>query len=115
MTERQRFEFELLLRADRALLLRQLRSVRPPASMVAERVSSAPGDDGQAAAIGASPDDDVAVAAHDEAALAEVDAALHLLATDPDRFGICSECGARIELDRLRLVPTTHFCGRHAR
>lgn len=115
MTERQRLEFELLLRADRAMLLRQLRRVNPPASVLAKRAASFPGDDGQAAAAGASSDDDTAVAAHDAASLAEIDAALHLLETNPERFGICDECGARIELHRLRLVPTTRVCGRHTR
>jgi len=115
MTERQRLEFELLLRADRAVLLRQLRHMNPPASAIAERATSFPGDDGDAAAVGASSDDDTAIAAHDAAALAQIDAALHLLETNPERFGICDECGAPIELRRLRLVPTTRVCGRHTR
>jgi RNA polymerase-binding transcription factor DksA len=96
------------------MLLRQLRRVSPPPSLIAERVSASPGDDGEAAAAGASIDDDAAVAAHERTALAEIDATLHLLETDPDRFGICSVCGERIEPTRLRMVPTTRFCGRHA-
>ena len=114
MTEQERVEFTLLLRADRAVLLRQLRRVSPSPAMMADRVNAPPGDDSEAGAAGASVDDDAAIAVHDQAALAEIDASLRLLESDPDRFGICSACGERIEIRRLRMVPTTRFCGRHA-
>lgn len=114
MTERERLEFKKLLLDARAALLRQLRSVSPAPSIAAERVLAAPGDDGDAAAAGPSADDDAAVAAHDYAELVEVDAALRLLEDEPEQFGVCTVCSRRIEIGRLKLVPTTRLCGRHA-
>jgi RNA polymerase-binding transcription factor DksA len=114
MRERERLELERRLREERAALLRQLRRVVPTPERAAKRLVAAPGDDGDAAVAGASADDDAAVAAHQFAELAEIDAALRLLDEQPDRFGTCSVCGGRIDPARLKIVPATRFCGRHA-
>jgi RNA polymerase-binding transcription factor DksA len=107
-------EFKKLLLDARAALLRQLHSVAPAPSIVLDRDLASPGDDGDAAAAGPSADDDAAVAAHDYAELVEVDAALRLLEEEPEQFGVCTVCGRRIEIGRLKIVPTTRVCGRHA-
>jgi RNA polymerase-binding transcription factor DksA len=43
---------------------------------------------------------------HDE--LAEINATLERIAGE--EFGVCSECGEDIPIDRLRVVPTTRTC-----
>ncbi len=45
--------------------------------------------------------------------LLEVDAALRLLYNDPERYGRCVRCGARIPAARLELLPWTRICGAH--
>jgi RNA polymerase-binding transcription factor DksA len=74
----------------------------------------APGDDGEAGAAGAAPQDDHAIAVRESAALTEVDEALRLLREDPRQYGICVACGKPIALARLELLPSTRYCERHA-
>ncbi|HTR77182.1 MAG TPA: hypothetical protein VMH39_03700 [Gemmatimonadaceae bacterium] len=54
------------------------------------------------------------LAAHESNELADIDEALRLLYTDPDRYGVCAFCGSRIESSRLDILPATKMCARHA-
>jgi RNA polymerase-binding transcription factor DksA len=47
--------------------------------------------------------------------LAEVDTALVLLREDPARFSTCEECGRKIGLTRLELLPWSRRCSACAR
>jgi DnaK suppressor protein len=46
--------------------------------------------------------------------LAEIDAALERLFTDPERFGICEKTGAPISFERLDIIPWARTCGDEA-
>ena len=46
--------------------------------------------------------------------LAEIDAALERLYTDPQRFGICEKTGAPISFERLDIIPWARTCGDEA-
>jgi hypothetical protein len=76
--------------------------------------ASAPGEESEPGVAGAAPVDDTALIARVSASLADVHRALHLLDTNPERYGTCSECGAEISEGRLELVPATRRCARHA-
>ena len=43
--------------------------------------------------------------------LAEIDAALQRLYSDPDRFGICESTGVPIPWARLEIIPWARTCG----
>jgi len=43
--------------------------------------------------------------------LAEIDAALERLYTNPERFGICEKTGAAIPYARLEIIPWARTCG----
>jgi RNA polymerase-binding transcription factor DksA len=58
---------------------------------------------------------DFALATRLSERLIEVDAALALLREQPDRFSVCEDCGARIGLTRLQLVPWSRKCASCAR
>jgi RNA polymerase-binding transcription factor DksA len=53
---------------------------------------------------------DFASATHLSAQIADLDAALDTLRESPERFGVCEDCGARVEKRRLRIVPWTRTC-----
>lgn len=42
--------------------------------------------------------------------LLEIDDALRRLYRDPERFGVCEECGGEIGLERLDMVPWARLC-----
>jgi|DewCreStandDraft_1066081.scaffolds.fasta_scaffold08321_3 RNA polymerase-binding transcription factor DksA len=42
--------------------------------------------------------------------LLEIDDALRRLYKEPERFGICEECGAEIPFERLDVLPYTRLC-----
>jgi len=44
------------------------------------------------------------------AELRRVERALHRLLEEPERFGVCPECGDAIPFERLRLVPHSLRC-----
>jgi RNA polymerase-binding transcription factor DksA len=46
--------------------------------------------------------------------LAEIDAALERLYSDPERFGICEEKGTPIPYARLEIIPWARTCGDEA-
>ena len=46
--------------------------------------------------------------------LAEIDAALERLFTDPEHFGICEKTGAPIPFERLDIIPWARTCGDQA-
>ena len=114
MTSQQRTDIERRLRVERASLLRGLRRLDAPVRVFAIRTDASPGDEGDTGAVGVSSDDDAAIAAREQAALEEIDLTLELLRTEPERFGVCAACGDPIEYERLRFVPTTRLCTRHA-
>jgi hypothetical protein len=96
MNARQRTYFWNLLRRERSALVHELGDV---------------GSGGNGLAVA---EDDVAIAVHERAELADVDAALLLLTETPEQYGVCSVCGHDIGVERLRLVPTTRVCAEHA-
>jgi RNA polymerase-binding transcription factor DksA len=49
------------------------------------------------------------------ARVADIDAALWLLARDPDAFSRCGRCRSPIERMRMELVPWSRLCGNCAR
>src|SRR6185503_17971190 len=57
--------------------------------------------EGCAGAVGGAFEDDVAVAAHETAALDDIDETLRLLNEEPDQYGKCRECGDPISAERL--------------
>lgn len=42
--------------------------------------------------------------------LTRIDEALRRLRDDPEKFGVCAECGQPIEAQRMELVPWTRLC-----
>lgn len=42
--------------------------------------------------------------------LNSIDDALRRLYSEPDRFGVCQNCGREIDIERLRLVPYATYC-----
>ena len=42
--------------------------------------------------------------------LLEIDASLRLLYKNPDRFGVCENCGEAIGVERLEMVPWAKLC-----
>jgi len=46
--------------------------------------------------------------------LAEIDAALERLYSDPKRFGICEKTGEPISFERLDIIPWARTCGEEA-
>jgi len=46
--------------------------------------------------------------------LAEIDAALERLYSDPEHFGICEKTGAPISYTRLEIIPWARTCGDEA-
>lgn len=42
--------------------------------------------------------------------LARIDDALRRLRDDPEKFGVCAECGQPIEAKRMELIPWTRLC-----
>ena len=109
MTPRQRTQFETQLQRERTRVARIL-------SAIAARSGSegAPGEEGEPGAAGAGRLDDAAIAAHESAALAEINAALQVLRDTPDEYGVCVTCGQPISPARLEFVPATRYCQRHA-
>ncbi len=63
---------------------------------------------------GGSVEDDIAMAEHAHRELEDVDEALRLIYEEPDRYGVCATCGEPILIDRLRIIPATPYCQRHA-
>lgn len=46
----------------------------------------------------------------DGEALVRIDEALRRLYKEPERFGICDNCGAQIDIERLDVVPWAQYC-----
>ena len=42
--------------------------------------------------------------------LIEIDEALRRLYREPDKFGLCANCGQEISMDRLDILPWTQLC-----
>ena len=58
---------------------------------------------------------DLANANRESRQLTLIDDALRRLREDPDAYTTCERCGARIEVERLELVPWTRLCASCAR
>ena len=114
MNNRQRAHFEQFLVAERTRIIAMLGgdcTVAGDAPSDRGRL----GDDATSSANGASHDDDRAVSMHAARELASVDDALQLLRESPAAYGVCVTCTRPIPMERLRLVPGTRYCHRHAR
>jgi len=106
-------QFEQTLLAERERLQQVLdRLSAPPADVSGEHGRF--GDDVVASSGGASSEDDHALAVHTSRELGDIERALELLREDPEHFGLCATCSRPIPLERLRLVPGTRHCRRHA-
>jgi RNA polymerase-binding transcription factor DksA len=53
---------------------------------------------------------DTALATGAGETFAQIEAALELLYTDPERYGICRGCAERIAFERMDLIPWTDLC-----
>lgn len=113
MTPGQRNEIERELLRERERLAETLRRLAP-AGTDAAHDRGRPGDDFSSGGAGGAATDDVALATRTVRALEEADAALTFIRGDPEHFGVCATCGASIPMERLRLVPGTRHCHRHA-
>lgn len=58
---------------------------------------------------------DLANVTRESRQLALIDAALRILRDDPDAYTTCERCGARIQPERLEVVPWTRMCAACAR
>ena len=107
----RRSHFRALLEGERDRILDLLRAATAVPASIA---NGAPGEESLPGVAGAEPIDDTALIAQQSAALAETERALQLLRDDPDRYGVCVECGEAIADSRLELIPTARRCARHA-
>jgi RNA polymerase-binding transcription factor DksA len=113
MTHAHAKQLERTLLAERSRLERELeRLTTPPTDAAGEHGRL--GDDEVASTAGASADVDRAIAVQTTRELADVDHALAQLHDDPEHFGRCAVCARPISLERLRLVPGTRYCRKHA-
>ena len=113
MTTAHAKQFERALLAERSRLERELeRLTTPPTD--ASGGHGRLGDDVVESSAGASADVDRALAAHTSRELEDLDRALVLLRQDPEQFSRCAICERPISLERLRLVPGTRYCHKHA-
>jgi RNA polymerase-binding transcription factor DksA len=108
MNTKQRSHLEALLRDEQGRLAGVVKV------LAVRRERARMRDEFEAGTIGASPRDDDAIEAREIQALAEVTAALELLRTAPNRYGICATCGKNIPIARLAILPAARFCERHA-
>lgn len=111
MKPEQRVHFQAVLESERDRIVALLDAA---IAIPAAAAGGAPGEEPVAGINGAALVDDTALIARQSAALAEVDRALRLLREDPERYGVCTECGKPIASSRLELVPTARRCARHA-
>ena len=112
MTPRNTKQLERTLLAERVRLERELDRLTPPTDVEGGHGRLA--DDVVESSAGASADVDRAIAIQATRELADVDRALARLHDDPANFGLCETCARPIPLERLRLVPGTRYCRRHA-
>lgn len=113
MTPRNTKQLERDLLAERVRLERELDLLTTPPTDV-EGGHGRLADDVVESSAGASAEVDRAIAVHASRELADVDRALARLHADPATFGICETCARPIPLERLRLVPGTRYCRKHA-
>ena len=115
MDARKRAHFARLLDEERQRRSDTLDRIAATSAILASVDSTQPpGDEPTPGATGSAPEDDAAIAAHEAAALQEIDEALRLMSEEPDRYGICTICGQQIATSRLEFVPATRYCERHA-
>lgn len=113
MTHAHAEQLERSLLAERSRLQRELeRLTTPPTD--AEGGHGRFGDDAVESSAGSSAEVDRAIALQATRELDDVDRALSLLHEDPAQFGICATCERPIPFERLRLVPGTRYCRKHA-
>lgn len=113
MTQARARQLERHLLVERSRLERELdRLTTPPTDAAGGHGRF--GDDEVQSAAGSSAEVDRAIAVQASRELGDVDLALARLRDDPERFGRCEVCKRPIALERLRLVPGTRFCRKHA-
>lgn len=113
MTHARAEQLERNLLAERSRLERELERLTTPPTDAAGGHGRF-GDDAVESAAGSSADVDRAIAVQASRELGDVERALTQLREDPDQFGRCAVCNRPISLERLRLVPGTRFCRKHA-
>lgn len=115
----QRERFERRLQQERERASRALRQVRVeeevPQRESAGELVHLPSDFADRASDTEEEEKDFLVASRQSELVAEIDAALLLLHSDPGRYERCANCGKRIETERLDIVPWTRLCARCAR
>jgi RNA polymerase-binding transcription factor DksA len=119
MKARQAMHYETLLLEERARALEALHRIEaeeeePQAYSSGDTVR---GQKGMADAASDTQEEeaDFASATRLSERLAKLDEALALLREEPDRFSLCGECGRRIGVTRLQLVPWSRKCADCAR
>lgn len=113
MTHRNAMQLERDLLAERRRLERELELLTTPPTDAAGGHGRL-ADDAVESSAGASAEVDRAIAFQASRELADVDRALARLYDDPGSFGVCETCARPIPLERLRLVPGTRYCRKHA-
>jgi RNA polymerase-binding transcription factor DksA len=113
MTHARAEQLERNLLAERSRLEQELERLTTPPTDAAGGHGRF-GDDAVESAAGASADVDRAIAVQASRELGDVERALSQLREDPAHFGRCAVCERPISLERLRLVPGTRFCRKHA-
>jgi RNA polymerase-binding transcription factor DksA len=113
MTRARAEQLERNLLAERSRLERELQRLTTPPTDAAGGHGRF-GDDEVESAAGSSADVDRAIAVQASRELDDVERALTQLRDDPEHFGRCAVCNRPIALERLRLVPGTRFCRKHA-
>ncbi len=53
---------------------------------------------------------DLLLRSRDGSHMALIDNALRKIYKEPERYGVCENCGTEIPYDRLEMVPWTRFC-----
>jgi RNA polymerase-binding transcription factor DksA len=113
MTRQQKAELERALQAERTRLNRRLgrhdTSTGIPARDRNADLVSGPARPGDDASDVTELELDSTLAARAAEMLAQVDEALHRLASG-GRYGICESCGSEIAFGRMRLIPWARYC-----
>ena len=103
VNRREANRFEAVLRAQRA----QLKGVGGRMRETAQRDISE-GDHFDQAAAGTEKIFDMTLSGRDAGRLAEIEDALGRIADG--EFGLCEECGGRIPVGRLEVMPAARYC-----
>ncbi|HEX2090868.1 MAG TPA: TraR/DksA C4-type zinc finger protein [Longimicrobiaceae bacterium] len=115
LTQEERDRIEKLLLREREAALEALGHFEERASDLRERSGEMSLYRFHMADIGTEAQEqekDFLLASKEGRRLYEVDEALRRLYKSPEDFGTCERCGGPIGVERLEVIPQTHFCVR---